>query len=290
MAAGEVLMKSEKKRATMLASTALILSCVTFGAGFICGDLFSEYRRALSPAQVSTVPAGGAVSASAPHAPQEDEAAKAAAHIRQVREQAEQNPHDASLWVHLGNVCYDSGDADGAIDAYRRSLELQPGNADVLTDMGSMYRMKGQPVQAVKIYEQAIALQPGHRNAIFNKGVTLLLDMEQPQNAMAFWREMLVQQPELALGNGALLRDVMHEVAADAAMQLEAHGRYESALQAYAEAVNVKADFLPALVHQAWLLDKLERREEALPLWKKVLELAPDATDPSGKPVRERIR
>ena len=43
-------MSNEKSRGTMLTSTALILCCVTFGAGFLCGDLVSEYRRAGVPA------------------------------------------------------------------------------------------------------------------------------------------------------------------------------------------------------------------------------------------------
>ena len=43
-------MKTEKTRGTMLSSTALILCCVTFGAGFLCGDIVSEYRRGSSPA------------------------------------------------------------------------------------------------------------------------------------------------------------------------------------------------------------------------------------------------
>ena len=283
-------MSEGKNRATMLTSTALILSCVTFGVGFICGDLVSEYRRASAPAVSAVTPSAPSAPAVVQQAPQEDAAARAAEHIRQLREQAAQNPDDASLWTHLGNVCYDSGDADGAIEAYQRSLELKPGNADVMTDMGSMYRMKGQPAQAVKVYEQAIAAHPGHRNAIFNKGVTLMLDMEQPESAMAFWRGVVEAQPDFSLGNGTPLRSVMHEVAADAAMQLEAHGRNEASLRAYAEALNMKADFLPALVHRAWLLEKVGRGGEAMPLWKKVLELSPDATDPSGKPVRERVR
>jgi hypothetical protein len=51
----------------------------------------------------------------------------------------------------------------------------------------------------------------------------------------------------------------------------------------------VKPDFLPALVHRAWLLEQTGRAEEALPLWKKVVELSPEATDPAGKPVRDRL-
>ena len=283
-------MTKERSRGTMLSSTALILCCVTFGAGFLCGDLVSEYRRAGTPAASVQAPAPQTVQ----HLPeadvQQDSAARAEQHIAELREQVKKSPEDASLWAHLGNLCYDSGRFDEAIEAYSRSLALVPDNADVITDMGSMYRMKGQSAEAVRLYEQAVAIRPDHANAVFNKGVTLLLDMERPEEAMAFWRSVLEKQPEFALGSGTHLHAVLHELATDAGSQLEAHGRFDTALRAYGEALKVKPDFLPALVHRAWLLEQTGNAAEALPLWKRVLELSPEATDPAGKPVRDRIR
>ena len=126
-------MKNEKTRGTMLTSTALILCCVTFGAGFLCGDLVSEYRRAGVPA--ASVQASQAVQHQpAAEAPQDAEA-RAASHIAELREQVKKSPDDASLWTHLGNLCYDSGKFDEAIEAYGRSLALAPGDPNVITDM-----------------------------------------------------------------------------------------------------------------------------------------------------------
>ena len=278
-------MKTEKTRGTMLSSTALILCCVTFGAGFLCGDIVSEYRRGSAPAV--------AVQAqqAAPQAPAKQAGpASTESRIAELREQLKKSPDDASLWTHLGNFCYDSGRFDEAIEAYGRSLALAPGNPDVITDLGSMHRMKGQSAEAVHYYEQAIALKPDHANAVFNKGVTLLLDMEKPEEAVAFWNSVLARVPHFALNNGTHLHAIIHELVADAGVQLEAHGRYETALRAYAEALKLKPDFLPALVHRAWLLEQTGRGNEALPLWKRVVELDASALDPAGKPVRDRIR
>lgn len=277
-------MSTEKTRGTMLISTALILCCAAFGAGFLCGDLAAEYRRPSVAAAPALAP-----QAAAPHS-EADHAADSAKHIAELRARAMKEPDNVELWTHLGNLCYDSGDHDGAIAAYRRSLELAPGNADVMTDMGSMYRMKGQPLEALKVYEQAIALKPGHSNAVFNKGVTLMLDMERPEEAVAFWKSVTEAHPALALGNGVQLKAVMHEIAMDAAMQLEAHGRTETALRAYGEALKLAPAFLPAILHHAALLDKLGRSAEAQTLWKRALELSPDAVAPSGQPVRSLIR
>ena len=272
-------MKTEKTRGTMLTSSAVILSLVTFVAGFVGGSMVAEHkadRRGM--AVVSNVPAPVEAASS------QDE------HIRHLREEAMQEPGSAERWTRLGNACYDAGDTGGAIEAYQASLRLEPGNADVRTDMGNMYRMQGEAVRAVECYDEALRVQPGHRNAVFNKGVTLLLDMEQPEQAMAFWQSVLDKEPEFTLSSGEPLRKVMPALATDAALQLEAHGRQETALRAYAEALKLDGAFVPALVHRAWLLENMGRPAEALPLWQRVLELQPDATDPEGKPIRDRIK
>ena len=279
-------MSGEKTRGTMLTSSAVILSIATFVAGFVGGTMVGEHKvlqRGNAPAAASApAPVQAPASVAASEGAQAD-------HIRHLREDAARNPDSAEGWTKLGNACFDAGDADGAIEAYQASLRIEPGNADVRTDMGSMYRMKGEPAKAVECYDQALRDQPGHRNAVFNKGVTMMLDMEQPGRAVAFWQSVLTEYPSLTLASGVQLRDIMPEILVDAALQLEARGHRETALVAYQEALKLNNAFAPALVHGAWLLDGMGRASEALPLWKRVLELYPDATDPAGKPVRDRV-
>ena len=281
-------MKNEKTRGTMLTSSAVILSLVTFVAGFVCGNMLGEHK-AISrdvPA-VASAPAPVQAPASASAVP---DAAAQAEHIKHLREDAMKQPESAEAWTKLGNACFDFGDPDGAIEAYQASLRLEPRNADVRTDMGSMYRMKGEPAKAVECYDQALKDQPGHRNAVFNKGVTMLLDLEQPVQAVTFWQSVLRENPSLTLASGAKLQDIMPEILVDAALQLEAQGKKTTALAAYEQAVALNDAFAPALVDGAWLLEGMGRASEALPLWKRVIELYPDATDPAGKPVRDRIK
>ena len=274
-------MNSEKKRGIMLTSSAIILCLVSFAAGFVGGGMVAEHRAAgkadHAPAAAPPVVTAGSISA-------EDE------HIRHLREEAMAEPGNAGRWTKLGNACFDAGDPEGAIEAYQASLSLEPGNADVRTDMGSMYRMKGEALRAVECYDQALRDSPGHKNAVFNKGVTLILDLEKPEEAVAFWQSVLEKEPNFTLSSGEPLKRVMPALLANAALQLEAHDRQETALRSYAEALKLDDSFAPALVHRAWLLENMGRASEALPLWKRVLELYPEAADPAGKPVRDRIK
>lgn len=279
-------MKNEKTRGTMLTSSAVILCLVTFVAGFACGSMMGEHKAIMrdTPAQTAAPAPAPAATSTMP------DAAAQAEHIKHLREDAMKQPESAEAWTKLGNACFDFGDPDGAIEAYQASLRIEPGNADVRTDMGSMYRMRGEPEKAVECYDQALLDQPGHRNAVFNKGVTMLLDLEQPAQAVAFWQSVLRDNPSLTLASGAKLRDIMPEILVDAALQLEARNRKDTALVAYEQAVALNDSFAPALVHGAWLLEGMGRSSDALPLWKRVLELYPDATDPAGKPVRDRFK
>lgn len=282
-------MKSEKTRGTMLMSSALILCAVTFVAGFACGSIVAEHKSPEIVSSETTPAVFEAEPAPSPSASEPDAEAQTGQHIRHLREEAQQNPENAEAWARLGNACFDAGDPVGAIEAYQASLRLEPGNADVRTDMGSMYRMKGEAARAVECYDQALKDHPGHANAVFNKGVTMMLDMEQPEQAVAFWQSVLKDYPSLTLASGAELGKIMPEILVDAALQLEAHGRKDTALRAYEQALKLDSSFAPALVHGAWLMEGMGRSAEAQPLWKRVLELYPDATDPAGKPVRDHI-
>ena len=274
----------KETRGTMLVSSALILSCFTFALGFVGGSAIGQYRAATSSVQDAAV-------APAPSQPQvQPQPASAEAELAHLREHAQQEPGNAAHWTALGNACYDSGRFDEAIAAYENSLRLEPGNANVMTDLGSMFRMKGQPQKAIQCYEQAMSFQPGHANAVFNKGVTLLLDMEQPEQAMAFWQSVLDAAPDFTVSGGVPLGRAMVELAVDGGRQLESHGRTEAALRCYAEALRLDGGFVPALTHRAWLLEKVQRPAEALPLWKRIVELDPDAADPAGRPIRDRIQ
>jgi tetratricopeptide (TPR) repeat protein len=53
----------------------------------------------------------------------------------------------------------------------------------------------------------------------------------------------------------------------------ERQGMYEPAIQEYRKALKIDANFVEAIEHLAFLLEKLNRDHEASPLWERILSL-----------------
>lgn len=53
----------------------------------------------------------------------------------------------------------------------------------------------------------------------------------------------------------------------------EKKGLWEKAIEAYQQAIDIKPDFIDAIEHLAFLLEKLNREKEASPLWERVITL-----------------
>ena len=265
-------------KGTMQTGTAVVLCCACLGLGFAMGSLFTKGRTAPAPQQAVTQ----TVSQPAPSAQEGTE-------IARLQAKALASPKDAGAWIQLGNACYDAGNPGGAIDAYSRALALEPANADVRTDMGTMHRERGEYSQAVRCYEEALAHAPGHKNATYNKGIVMLLDLGQVREAAAFWKGVLAKDPGFALSDGRLLAEAMPQILAEAAEDLERRGNAEKALAACEEALEMNAQFLPALLRRAWLLEKGGRKAEARPVWESALKIKADALDPAGVPIRNHI-
>ncbi len=265
----------KRTRGTMLVSTAVILCVVAFAAGLVGGTLAANHRAS------APTPAAQPMNAASVQIQSPDS--------QPLRKAAMDDPSRAENWIRLGDACYDSGDPDGAIDAYERALALEPGNADVLTDMGTMYRTKGQPEKAVECYDRAVAIRPGHSNALFNKGVTLMNDMNAPAEALTAWKSILQSDPGFTVSGGMRLDEAISDIAMEAGHGLEHAGQLEAALEAYAVAMETAQEPVQALVHRASLLERMGRKSEALPLWRRALELDARAVDPQGAPVSGHI-
>jgi hypothetical protein len=95
----------------------------------------------------------------------------------------ESDPRNLEALTHLGNLYFDAGMFDGAIEYYGRALDVEPGNVMVRTDLGTSLRRSGQPERAMREFEAAVQADPNHWRGWFNIGVVALYDLGQYERA-----------------------------------------------------------------------------------------------------------
>lgn len=183
----------------------LVSYFMVFVFGFLAGIAFTVYK---GDAPTPAVPSDPGEQAQA-----HDEEAHQA--IINLEAEVTANPENFQSWIRLGHLYYDSDQPQKAIGAYTKSLEFHSGDANLLTDLGVMYRRTEQPQKALESFDQAIKKDPVHLPARFNKGIVLMYDMGDTNEAIAIWEEILTINPQAKTANGKLISVFIEEMKAD---------------------------------------------------------------------------
>lgn len=117
-------------------------------------------------------------------------------------EDVRKNPDNVEAWEHLGNLYFDAGEPQKAVNAYNRALELKPGNTSVLVDCGVMYRELKEYPKALEYFRKALEIDPKHEHALFNSGIVLYFDLKQKDEGLNAWRELLKVKPDARTPSG----------------------------------------------------------------------------------------
>jgi tetratricopeptide (TPR) repeat protein len=181
---------------------------IALAAGFFAGTVVMELRQpaaARVQAEAAAGAGGAGPSAVAP-APEE------AAHIRDLEMATAAKPGDSGQWVELGNLYFDTHQAQKSIVAYEKAIALGVASPDVWTDLGIMQREAGQPQKALASFDAALKLSPRHENALYNKGVVLLHDTGDKAGAAAAWGRLLEINPGAKTPDGRPLSGIVTEL------------------------------------------------------------------------------
>jgi cytochrome c-type biogenesis protein CcmH/NrfG len=174
----------------------LVFVFIAFIVGFVGGVIFSAYK--MSPEVES---------AAAPPHNHEDQGQIAA-----LEEAVAKDPKNAEAWIELGNLYFDAQKIDGAIHAYETALKVKPDNANVITDLGVMYRKKGQAKEALALFNKAHEINPKHEVSLFNAGVVLMHDLNQPKEARAAWEKLVELNPSAKTPGGESIRELLEKM------------------------------------------------------------------------------
>lgn len=185
--------------------TLLVTALVALIAGFVGGLVVGDYKSGPeTPGEILPLPQQP-TQIQGPAAEQRNK-------ILTLEKQASLNPGNAEIWTQLGNLYFDTNNFQNAIRAYKKSLELNPKNANVWTDLGVMYRRNGQPNEAIKAFDRAIEIDPRHEISRFNKGVVLMHDLNDFENAIRAWEELLKVNPSYRAPSGEPLKEMIEKL------------------------------------------------------------------------------
>jgi cytochrome c-type biogenesis protein CcmH/NrfG len=181
---------------------------VALSVGFLGGVLFSAYRS-------SSALTGGPGSAGAPSSGpsagmplNQEQSQKLAA----LLEATKATPDNIQAWTQLGHFYFDTGKHPQAIEAYQKSLALDENRPNIWTDLGVMYRRAGQPKKAVDSFDRALSINNRHETAMFNKGVVLMHDLDDPTAAVNAWESLVKINPSAKAPNGRLVSTLVTEM------------------------------------------------------------------------------
>lgn len=193
-------MSKKEKDGYVKKETMMVVAFVALAVGFLGGVFYSAYKSV--PVKDAPPPGHSQVSNAQ------------SSGISELEKETALHPDNTAAWVQLGNLYFDTNQVDKAIAAYKRSLALVPGNADVLTDLGVMYRRKGRPREAIKSFDRAILVNPRQEAAYFNKGVVFLHDLNERENAVKAWEELLRVNPMAKVQSGELVMELVQNIKA----------------------------------------------------------------------------
>jgi tetratricopeptide (TPR) repeat protein len=105
------------------------------------------------------------------------------------------NPKDQNAMMQLGNLYYDNGRFNEAIEWYGKYLEIDPGNVGVRTDRGTCYWSLGQADAAIAEFQKSLQVNPSHPQTLYNLGIVYLHGKNDMGQARQAWEKLLATNP-----------------------------------------------------------------------------------------------
>ena len=133
--------------------------------------------------------------ASASRLPQDHPPLELLNRLNELEQLSLADPQNAEYHTAIGNIYYDLGRYQNALDAYEQSLKLKPMNPGVSTDAATCYHNIGQDDKAIALLDEVLQFSPNFSQALYNKGVILINGKRDTAAGIAVWEELLRTNP-----------------------------------------------------------------------------------------------
>ncbi len=176
-------------------------------------------------------------------------------------------PNEAAGLLELAGVLRAQGRRDEAEALMSRARELRPNDPAHLQNIAEALRKEQRYEEALAAYRDVLAVAPDYAFAHAGMGDTLFR-LERFEEALDAMQRALAAQPDQKVAG------VLHGLAGQAAQHL---GRVDEAARHYAEAVRIDPRDSSSLDRLAMVRFGQEQYQEALVLYRNLLELTPDS-------------
>lgn len=106
------------------------------------------------------------------------------------------NPRDVKTLIELGNLYYDHGRFQEAVECYGQALVIDPNNVNVRTDRGTSYWNQGLADLAIAEFKKSLLANPTHPQTLYNLGVVYLNGKHNAAEARKAWEALLFYHPD----------------------------------------------------------------------------------------------
>lgn len=96
--------------------------------------------------------------------------------------------------IEKGDIYFDKGRYQKALDNYNKALNLEPKNIDALICVGLCYRNLKEYDKAIEYYNTALEIEPDNKTALNNKGYALEMK-DQIEEALEMYKKSLEVDP-----------------------------------------------------------------------------------------------
>lgn len=115
--------------------------------------------------------------------------------LQVLMDQAQTDPQNRQARVALGNLFYDIGRFDSAVQWYEEALALDQNDVHVSTDLGTAYLYLGNTQKAIERYQGSLLIEPDHAQTLHNLGVAQFSENDY-QEAINTWERLARIHPD----------------------------------------------------------------------------------------------
>jgi tetratricopeptide (TPR) repeat protein len=177
-----------------------------------------------------------------------------------------EDPNHAPLHSSLGNIYADEGKDDSALKEYERSIQINPKDPVTRFNKGALHFKRKEIKAAEGEYRESLKLDPKDSEAAQNLAAIYILQ-DRLDDAERLNRWVVQEKPKD--------EDTLENAYFNLGIVYDRQNKLEQALNMYKLALQVAPWDAAAYVNTAVILERLNRKQEALTYWEKYQRLFP---------------